>query len=32
MRSGDYTKVQVAKELAVSRYTLWRALAQNTTP
>ena len=26
--SGEYTKVQVAKELAVSRHTLWRALAQ----
>ena len=28
LRSGDYTKVQVAKELAVSRHTLWRALSQ----
>src|SRR6266516_7740622 len=27
-RSGEYTKVQVAKELKVSRHTLWRALAQ----
>jgi len=28
LRSGDYTKVQVAKDLKVSRHTLWRALAQ----
>src|SRR5215510_1605475 len=28
LRSGDYTKVQVAKELQVSRHTLWRALSQ----
>jgi DNA invertase Pin-like site-specific DNA recombinase len=28
LRSGDYTKGQVAKELAVSRHTLWRALSQ----
>jgi DNA invertase Pin-like site-specific DNA recombinase len=28
LRSGEYTKVQVAKELKVSRHTLWRALAQ----
>jgi hypothetical protein len=26
LRSGDYTKTQVAKELQVSRHTLWRAL------
>jgi hypothetical protein len=26
LRSGDYTKVQVAEELEVSRHTLWRAL------
>jgi DNA invertase Pin-like site-specific DNA recombinase len=26
LRSGDYTKVQVAEELGVSRHTLWRAL------
>jgi hypothetical protein len=32
LRSGDYTKVQVAKELAVSRHTLWRALAKEATP
>jgi DNA invertase Pin-like site-specific DNA recombinase len=32
LRSGDYTKVQVAKELKVSRHTLWRALAQGTSP
>jgi DNA invertase Pin-like site-specific DNA recombinase len=28
LRSGEYTKVEVAKELKVSRHTLWRALAQ----
>jgi DNA invertase Pin-like site-specific DNA recombinase len=28
LRSGDYTKAQVAEELAVSRHTLWRALAK----
>ncbi len=28
LRSGEYTKVQVAKEFNVSRHTLWRALAQ----
>ena len=27
LSSGEYTKVQVAKDLAVSRHTLWRALA-----
>ena len=32
LRSGDYTKVQVAKELAVSHHTLWRALAKEATP
>jgi DNA invertase Pin-like site-specific DNA recombinase len=32
LRSGDYTKVQVAKELEVSRHTLWRALAQEPAP
>jgi DNA invertase Pin-like site-specific DNA recombinase len=32
LRSGDYTKVQVAKELAVSRHTLWRALVKEATP
>jgi DNA invertase Pin-like site-specific DNA recombinase len=31
LRSGDYTKVQVAKELAISRHTLWRALAKEAT-
>ena len=31
LRSGDYTKVQVAKELEVSRHTLWRALSQEAT-
>jgi DNA invertase Pin-like site-specific DNA recombinase len=28
LRSGNYTKVEVAKELDVSRHTLWRALMQ----
>ena len=28
LRSGDYTKVQVAEDLQVSRHTLWRALSQ----
>ena len=28
LRSGDYSKVQVAEELKVSRHTLWRALSQ----
>src|SRR5262249_61685797 len=28
LRSGEFTKVQVAKELKVSRHTLWRALVQ----
>jgi DNA invertase Pin-like site-specific DNA recombinase len=32
LRSGDYTKVQVAQELHVSRHTLWRALTQPATP
>ena len=31
LRSGDYTNVQVAQELQVSRHTLWRALAQEAT-
>jgi DNA invertase Pin-like site-specific DNA recombinase len=31
LRSGEYTKVEVAKELKVSRHTLWRALAQEAT-
>jgi DNA invertase Pin-like site-specific DNA recombinase len=31
LRSGEYTKVQVAKELEVSRHTLWRALSQGAT-
>jgi DNA invertase Pin-like site-specific DNA recombinase len=30
LRSGDYSKAQVAKELEVSRHTLWRALAHKT--
>ena len=32
LRSGDYTKVQVAEELKVSRHTLWRALSQEPNP
>jgi DNA invertase Pin-like site-specific DNA recombinase len=32
LRSGDYSRVQVAKELGVSRHTLWRALSQKATP
>src|SRR6201987_2693131 len=28
LRSGDYTKVEVAEELEVSRHTLWRALSE----
>ena len=28
LQSGEYSKVQVARELEVSRHTLWRALAQ----
>jgi hypothetical protein len=28
LRSGEYSKVQVADELEVSRHTLWRALSQ----
>jgi DNA invertase Pin-like site-specific DNA recombinase len=31
LRSGDYSKVQVAEELEVSRHTLWRALSQDET-
>ena len=31
LRSGDYTKVQVAQELQVSRHTLWRTLARQAT-
>jgi DNA invertase Pin-like site-specific DNA recombinase len=31
LRSGDYTKVQVAEELQVSRHTLWRALSQEAS-
>ena len=30
LRSGEYTKVEVAKELKVSRHTLWRALGQES--
>jgi DNA invertase Pin-like site-specific DNA recombinase len=32
LRSGNYTKVQVAQELQVSRHTLWRALSLQRTP
>lgn len=28
LRSGDYTRGEVAKELGVSRHTLWRALSR----
>jgi DNA invertase Pin-like site-specific DNA recombinase len=28
LHSGDYTKVQVAEDLEVSRHTLWRALSR----
>jgi DNA invertase Pin-like site-specific DNA recombinase len=28
LRSGEYTKVQVAEELEVSRHTLWRAFSR----
>lgn len=31
LRSGDYSKAQVADELEVSRHTLWRALSQEKT-
>jgi len=31
LRSGEYTKVQVAKELHVSRHTLWRALSHEAS-
>ena len=31
LRSDDYTRVQVARELQVSRHTLWRALSQGAT-
>ena len=31
LRSGDYTKVQVARELQVSRHTLWRAISQEAS-
>jgi DNA invertase Pin-like site-specific DNA recombinase len=29
LRSGDYSKVQIAEDLQVSRHTLWRALSQD---
>jgi DNA invertase Pin-like site-specific DNA recombinase len=29
LRSGDYSKVQIAEDLEVSRHTLWRALSQD---
>ena len=32
LRSGDYTKTQVADELGVSRHTLWRALERPVGP
>jgi hypothetical protein len=30
LRSGDYTRVQVAEKPQVSRYTLWRGLSHET--
>ena len=30
LRSGDYTRGEVAKEIGVSRHTLWRALPRET--
>jgi DNA invertase Pin-like site-specific DNA recombinase len=30
LRSGDYSKVQIAEDLQVSRHTLWRALLQDS--
>jgi len=32
LASGDYTKVEVAAELGVSRHTLWRELARQVSP
>src|SRR5271165_1514368 len=29
LRSGDYSKVQIAEDLRVSRHTLWRALSRD---
>lgn len=29
LRSGDYSKAQIAEDLQVSRHTLWRALSQD---
>jgi DNA invertase Pin-like site-specific DNA recombinase len=31
LRSGDYSRVQVAEDLGVSRHTLWRALSREAT-
>src|ERR1019366_2098234 len=31
LHSGEYTRVQVAEELEVSRHTLWRALSPERT-
>jgi len=31
LRSGDYSRVQVAEDLGVSRHTLWRALSREPT-
>jgi transcriptional regulator with PAS, ATPase and Fis domain len=31
LRSGEYSKVQIADELEVSRHTLWRALSLEKT-
>ena len=30
LRSGDYTKAEIARELGIGRHTLWRALAQTS--
>ena len=31
LRSNEYTRTEVAKELGVSRHTLWRALTREDT-
>jgi transcriptional regulator with PAS, ATPase and Fis domain len=31
LRSGEYSKVQVADELEISRHTLWRAVSLEKT-
>ena len=32
LRSGDYSRAQIAEDLGVSRHTLWRALVKETAP